>query len=190
MGDFGSVLINFFTAASVLELSLILLSKTIEVAVGTLRHIMITKGYRKPGTILSFIEILLWTFVASRVIMGLAEAPVKGIVYSIGFSIGVYIGSLLEARIAMGKVLIEAIISKANSALVTDNLRKKGYGVTTMEAMGRDSEKTVLKIFANRKGMIEIINDIQNMDGSAMIITNDVTTLHGGTISKVRKLLK
>jgi uncharacterized protein YebE (UPF0316 family) len=122
--------------------------------------------------------------------MGLAEAPVKGIVYSIGFSIGVYLGSLLEARIAMGKVMIEAIVSKVNSAAVTASLRGKGYGVTTVDAMGRDSEKMVLKIFANRKGMNEIINEIQHVDAGAMIITNDITTLRGGTIGTVKKLLK
>ena len=183
-------IINFFTTASPLELFLIFISKIVEVALMTLRQIMISKGYRKQGTIISFVEILLWTFVASRVIMGLAEAPVKGVVYSIGFSIGVYVGSLLEARIALGKVLIETIVSLDNSAAVTESLRAKGYAVTTTEAWGRDSKKSVLKIFANRKGMNEIIDEIRAMDGAAMIITNDVTTLRGGTIGTIRKLLK
>jgi len=182
--------ISFLTAASVLELIIIFISKIIEVTVSTLRMIMINKGYRKEGTILSFVEIVLWTFIASRVIMGLAEAPVKGIVYSIGFSLGVFLGSMIESRIAMGKVLIETIVSKSNSSEVTESLRQMGYAVTTMEARGRDSEKMVLKIFANRKGMGEIISKIQSLDGTAMIITNDVSTLRGGTISTVRKLLK
>ena len=183
-------IIKFLTASSALELVLIVLSKTIEVSIGTLRMILISKGYRREGTILSFIEIVLWTFVASRVIMGIAEAPIKGIVYSIGFSIGVYLGSRIEGRIAMGRILLQAIVSKENAALSIDSLRGKGYAVTTMEARGRDSEKQVLMIFANRKGKDEIINDILKLDKSAMIITNDVSTLHGGTIAAARKLLK
>ena len=145
-------LIRFFTAAPPLELFLIFISKIIEVTVSTLRQILINKGYRRQGTILSFVEIVLWTFVASRVIMGIAAAPIKGIVYRIGFSIGVYLGSRIEGSIAMGRVLIQTIVSKANSSPVTESLRQKGYAVTTMEARGRDSEKTVLMIFANRKG--------------------------------------
>ncbi|GHV95085.1 UPF0316 protein [Spirochaetia bacterium] len=183
-------IIRFLTAAPPLELFLIFISKVIEVTVGTLRQILITKGYRREGTILSFIEIILWTFVASRVIMGITAAPVKGIVYSIGFSVGVYTGSLIEGYIAMGKVLIETIVSKANSGPVTEILRQKGYAVTTMEAKGRDSEKAVLMIFANRKGKEEIIGEIRRIDETAMIITNDVSTLHGGTIGTAKKLFK
>ena len=182
-------IIKFLTAAEPLELILILLSKIIEVTISTLRQILINKGYRRQGTLLSFVEILLWTFIASRVIMGIAEAPIKGIVYSIGFSVGVYLGSRIEEIIAMGRVLIQIIITKENSNVVIDNLRQKGYAVTTMEAQGRDSKKTVLMIFANRKGKEEIIDEIVRFDETAMIITNDVTTLMGGTIA-ARKFFK
>ncbi|GHT87971.1 UPF0316 protein [Spirochaetia bacterium] len=176
-------LISFLSAAHPLELALIFFAKIIEVSLATLRQILINKGYRRVGTILSFFEILLWTFVASRVIIGITEAPIKGIVYSIGFSLGVYIGSRIENFIALGKVLVQTIVSKENSNAVTSLLRDKGYAVTTMDARGRDSDKTVLMIFANRRGKEEIIREIHRIDGTAMIITNDVSTLHGGTIA-------
>ncbi|HCC36826.1 MAG TPA: hypothetical protein DEQ14_04015 [Treponema sp.] len=182
-------IIKFLTAAPPLELVLILLSKTIEVTISTLRQILINKGYRREGTFLSFIEIILWTFVASRVIMGIAQAPIKGIVYSIGFSIGVYMGSRIEGIIAMGKVMIQTIVSQVNAGPISASLRERGYAVTTMEARGRDSAKAVLMIFANRKGKEEIIEEIRRLDGTAMIITNDITTLYGGTIA-TRKFLK
>jgi uncharacterized protein YebE (UPF0316 family) len=184
------LIIRFFTAAPLWELLLIFVSKIIEVTLSTLRQILINKGYRKEGTILSFFEIILWTFVASRVIIGIAEAPIKGIVYSIGFSLGVYLGSRIENYIALGKVLIETIISRENTETVVSTLRSKGYAVTTMAGRGRDSEKTVLMIFANRKGKDEIVEEIHRTDGTAMIITNDITTLHGGHISEVKKLIK
>ena len=187
MQDF---IVNFLTSVHPLELAIILFSKIIEVSISTLRIILISKGYRREGTMLSFVEVLLWTFIASRVITGIATAPIKGIVYSIGFSIGVYIGSRIEAFIAMGRVLIQTIVSEENSIPITKSLRDKGYAVTTMDAKGRDSQKAVLLIFANRKGKEEIIGEIQQLDKNAMIITNDVSTLHGGTIAAVRKLLK
>jgi len=173
-----------------MELALIVLLKSIEVAISTLRTILINKGFRRQGTMLSFIEILLWTFVASRVIMGIAQAPIKGIAYSIGFSIGVYLGSRIESYIAMGQVLIQIIITKENSIWITEKLREKGFAVTSIDAQGRDSQKAVLMIFANRKGKEEIMGLIHQLDETAMIITNDVTNLRGGTISAKRKLLK
>ena len=184
------VLLDLLQPIVLLELFLILLAKTIEVTLMTLRIILIAKGYRKEGTLLSFVEILLWTFVASRVIMGLAEAPIKGIVYSIGFSIGVYLGSRIESYLAMGRVLIQAIVRQESASQILSALRGKGYAVTTIKAQGRDSEKTVLMLFANRKGKEEIVQEINRLDAKAMIITNDVTNLQGGTISTVRKLFK
>jgi uncharacterized protein YebE (UPF0316 family) len=184
MADF---FITFLTAASPLELLLIFSAKIVEVSLGTLRVIIMSKGYRREATVLSFIGVLLWTFIASQVIIGIAAAPIKGIVYSFAFACGVYLGSRIESHLAMGRVLIQAIASKENSETMINTLREKGYVVTTLNASGRDSEKTVLMIFANRKGKEEIIADINRLDKTAMIVTNDVSTLYGGTLASARR---
>ena len=181
---------EFLTAAPPLELFFILVSKIIEVAVGTLRVILINKGYRRQGTALSVVEILLWVFVASRVINGIEAAPIKGIVYAVGFSVGVYLGSRIEGIIAMGRVLIQIIVAQDKADAIIGALRDKGYAVTAMSAHGRDSEKAVLMVFANRRGEAEISGEIHRLDPCAMIIANDVSTLHGGTFVAARKLFK
>ncbi|ULQ59438.1 DUF5698 domain-containing protein [Brucepastera parasyntrophica] len=185
-------IVHFFTAAPWWELVLILISKIAEVSMGTVRHIMINRGYRRQGTILAFFEVILWVLVVSSVISGLTEAPLKGLVYSIGFAAGVNIGSRIENKLAYGKILIQTITSREMSFPLATELRGKGYGVTTIDAEGKDAEKAVLMIFANRKGKEDIIAHIQKIDKSAMIITNDVSTLHGGFISqrKSRSLMK
>ena len=180
--------INFFTAAPLLELLIIILAKISEVSLGTLRIILIGKGYRREGTIIAFVGIMIWVFMASQVLLGLAETPIKGIAYSTGFAIGVYLGSRIEGYIALGRVLIQAIVSKDNSEILVEGLRHGGYAVTTVEARGRDSDKQVLMIFANRKGKDVIIAEILKLDGRAMIITNDISTLRGGTIYSSRVL--
>jgi uncharacterized protein YebE (UPF0316 family) len=176
-------IIQIVTAVSIGELLLILCSKTLEVTIATVRVILINKGFRTFGTILSLFEITLWVIMASNVLVGLTETPIKGVVYAIGFSLGVFLGSCVESKLALGKVLIETIVSKENSEPVIAELRSRGYAVTTVEARGRDSEKMVLKIFANRKGKDEIIKQIHEKDGTAMIIANDISTLQGGYIS-------
>jgi uncharacterized protein YebE (UPF0316 family) len=183
-------IIIFFTAAPPLELFLIMFFKAVEVTIGTLRNIMINRGFRRQGTCLSIIEILLWTFIASRVIMGITDAPVKGIAYAIGFSMGIYCGSYIEGVIALGRVLVQIIVGKDNAHALTCALRDKGYAVTAINAQGRDSDKTVLMVFANRRGKDSIIREIRQLDDSAMIVTNDVSALHGGTIAAAKKLFK
>jgi uncharacterized protein YebE (UPF0316 family) len=183
-------IVRFFTSAPIWELALILVSKIIEVTMETLRIILVNKGYRKQGAIIAFFELLLWVFIASRVITGITAAPLKGVVYSLGYAIGVYLGSRLESRIAIGKILVQTITSEEIGAVMAQTLRQKGYGVTTIRAKGKDSNKMVLMIFANRRGKEEIIRSIQKIDADAMIETNDVSTLHGGYISPLKHILK
>ncbi|MGM0496157.1 MAG: DUF5698 domain-containing protein, partial [Bacillota bacterium] len=65
---------DFLATVPFWEMLLILIVKVVEVSVSTLRIIFIGKGYRKPGALLALIEILLWVFMASSVINGMAEA--------------------------------------------------------------------------------------------------------------------
>ena len=183
-------LVDFFTAAPPVELLLIFSVKIIEIALATLRTILVSKGYRKEAAIIAGVVSLLWVFVVSRVLLGLADAPVKALVFCIGFSVGVFLGSYIEGFIAMGRVLIQVIVSRDSSETLISSLRARRFAVTTMEGRGRDSEKQVLMIFANRRGREEIITVINNIDKKAMIITNDISSLKGGTIAAVNWLHK
>jgi len=182
-------LIEIFTAVPLWELALIFFAKIVEVTMGTLRIILINKGYRKQGVILSFIEIVLWVFVASRVINGITEAPIKGIVYSLGFSAGVYTGSRIESWLAFGRVLVQIITSGSNGDELTNTLRKEGYGVTTINAHGKDDDRLVLMVYTDRKKKAQVIKRIQSIDSKAMIVINDVSTM-GGYFSPWRQLVK
>jgi len=163
---------SFITSVPLWEVLLILFAKVIEVAISTLRIIFIGKGLRKPGTLLALIEILLWVFIASRVITGMSETPMKGIYYSIGFALGVYLGSILENRIAVGKVLIQAVIMKDEANTVINALRE------------------VLLIFANRKNKASILKLISDNDDDALVVAHEVSYLRGGFVSPWRKLAK
>lgn len=178
------------TAVPLWELIMIFAAKIVEVTIGTMRVILITKGYRKPGTFLAIFEILLWVFIASRVIMGIVDYPMKGIVYSLGFAFGVYIGSLLENRLAVGKVLIYVIVDLESGKSLTEALRTLGHGVTTLDAHGKDQERMVLMIFANRKNKQTIINVIESLNQKALIVANEVSILHGGYVSPWRRIAK
>lgn len=181
---------EIITVTPLWELLLIFLAKIIEVSIGTLRHILVYRGYRKQGVLLALVEIFLWVFVASTVINGLTESPMKGIVYGFGFATGVYVGSRLEEKLAYGKILIQTIVSVDLGMKLTKTLRDLGYGVTTVPANGKDAPRSVLMIYTNRRGNQNIVQIIQEIDPTAMIISNDVSTLVGGRISPIRPLFK
>ena len=180
----------FLTSVPLWELIMIFSAKIIEVTIGTMRVILITKGYRKPGTVLAIFEILLWVFIASRVIMGIVDYPMKGLVYSLGFAFGVYIGSLLETRLAVGKILIYVIVDHNSGKTLTEALRASGHGVTTLDAHGKDSDRMVIMIFANRKNKAHIIEVVEALNEKALIVSNEVSILQGGYVSPWRRIAK
>lgn len=181
---------QFFTAVPFWELLLILVSKMIEVSIGTLRHILINKGYKKQGAILSFFEVLLWVIIASLVIQGIAEAPIKAITYSLGFAIGVYLGSLLESYFALGKLLIHVNCSLSSSKKTIQAIRDAGFGVTSIDAHGKDSDRIILMVFTNRKGHKELVELIYAIDPKTMIVANEVSVIKGGYITPWRRIHK
>lgn len=183
-------IIEIFTQTPLWELALIFFSRIIEVTMGTLRMILINKGYRKQGVILAFFEVTLWIFVASRVITGINEAPLKAIIYSLGFASGVYFGSKLETHLAFGKVLIQVITSMAMGPIVASFLREEGLGVTSIDAHGKDEDKVIIMTFTQRRGNSEIIEKIKAIDEHAVIVSNDISSLHGGYISSWRRFVK
>lgn len=172
------------------ELLLIFSMKIIEVTMGTLRIILINKGYRKYGVILATIEIFLWVFIASAVIMGLSESPMKGIAYGLGFAAGVYLGSFVEEKLAFGKVLIQAIVPKDRGIIISSTLRESGFGVTTMDAKGMDGERKVLFVFANRRDTFIVTKTINSIYDKAMIISSDTSNLSGGYTKQIKQLFK
>lgn len=184
------LLTPLLTAAPSWELLLIFFTKITEVSMGTVRYLLVHRGYRKLGALLAFFEVTLWVFVASRVITGIAEAPLKGIVYSVAYAVGVYLGSKLEARLALGEIMIQTITPPDRGALIADSLRGRGLGVTRIEAHGKDSGKSLLLVFASRRREAEIIRSILALDGAAMITSHHATHLRGGHFQPGRQLAK
>ncbi|MCU0105260.1 DUF5698 domain-containing protein [Acholeplasma vituli] len=182
--------VEMLTITPISELLLIFIAKIIEVSIGTMRIILISKGYRKIGTSLAIIEIFLWVFVASSVINGISESPMKGVSYSFGFAAGVYVGSLIEQKLAFGKVMIQTITSKALSNDIASLLRASGFGVTTLQAMGKDDEKTMLMIYANRRDAGKAVHIIKSVHEAAVIVSNEISNVSGGYINPMKKLLK
>lgn len=187
---FWETLWEIMTITPLWELLLIFLAKIIEVSIGTLRSILIVKGYRPLAVILALVEITLWVFVASRVITGIAESPMKGIAYAFGFAAGVYFGSLLEQKMAFGKILIQVITSPASADFLAVSLRQMDCGVTVSDAVGKDSPRRILMIVSNRRGSNAIVQRVLELDPAAMIVRHDVSSIVGGHLPSGRSLFK
>lgn len=180
---------NFFNVPWY-ELLIIFLLKVLEITVMTVRLILVNRGFKVPASILAFFELILWVFVAGSVLDNVMKYPIKGIVYSLAYSVGVYLGSIIEKKLAFGKVMLQIILPTDESDAVAALLREQRIGVTTVNAQGYKGSKAILIVYANRKGVNKLKEDILKVDPNVVIGESDITELSGGTINPRRRLFK
>ncbi|MDX9701858.1 MAG: DUF2179 domain-containing protein [Candidatus Auribacterota bacterium] len=113
---------------------LIFLARIIDVSIGTIRIIFISKGLRIMASVLGFFEVLIW-LIAMREIMANLNNPINFVAYAAGFGAGNYFGISIERKLSIGVLMIRIITQQSATQLVS-YLRDHGYGVTSIDAQG------------------------------------------------------
>lgn len=158
----------------------IFLAKILEVSLMTVRTVLITRGEKLFGSIIGFVEVVIWLYIVSVVLVGIKDDPIRMIVYALGFACGNYLGSFLEDKLALGILTINIIASKENGEKIATILREKNIGVTGISAEGISETKKMLIIHAKRKRKNEIIKLVESTDLNCVISINDTRTVYGG----------
>ncbi len=109
----------------------------------TLRMILVIKGYRKVAAFLSMIEVFIY-LMGLTIVLDNLDNPFNLAAYCIGWGVGVYLGGIIENRLALGYIVFDIIVDALEIDLPM-HLRSKGYGVTSWAAEGKDGERLCLK---------------------------------------------
>ncbi|MBB6697768.1 DUF2179 domain-containing protein [Clostridium algidicarnis] len=159
---------------------LIFLAKIVEVSLMTLRTVLITRGEKVVGSIIGFFEVIIWLYLVSTVLVGISEDPIKMVVYALGFSVGNYVGSFLEEKLAIGLLTISIVASANDAIMIAEKLRKDNLGVTLVEAEGMNEKKKMIVVHVKRKRKKEVIKLIEDTNTKAVISIADTKTVYGG----------
>ena len=149
-------------------------------SIGVTRIVLITRGERFIGACIGFFEVLIWIALVSTVLTNVTEDPIKIIVYAAGFALGNYAGSMIEQRLAIGNVRIEAIVMEIHGDELADIIRKKGYAVTVMSGKGMNYERSVLLMNIKRKDHSNVVRLIREIQENVVITINDIKPVYGG----------
>ena len=129
----------------------IFFAKLLEVAIMTVRLVLTTRGNRIAASLLSAVEIAIWIAVTSSVLLGLADDPLRAVAFGLAFAAGIYLGMLIEDKLALGLAQIEVIAEFEEARQIVQKLRDHGYGVTTFECEGLDGKKLSVNLKVHRK---------------------------------------
>jgi uncharacterized protein YebE (UPF0316 family) len=159
---------------------IIFFAKIIEVSIGTTRIVLITRGERVIGACLGFFEVMIWLALVSTVLLNIADDPIKALVYALGFAVGNYVGSLLENRLGIGNVRVEAIVLEKHGDELVKCIREKGYAVTVLEGKGMNYNRKVLIMNIKRKNYGLVVDMIKAVQENVVITINDIKPVYGG----------
>jgi len=182
MQEFFQNLMQFLDSGSVFVYIFIFVGKIAEVAIATLRIMLINRGERIMGVIAAILEYTLWIFVTASAITNFQDDPLKVIVLIIAFGLGNLFGSLLEEKLAFGLCTLSVVaMNQERAHKIAKELRYAGYAVTITDAEGISGNKReILTITARRKFVQDIIRLINKTDPHVMITIANTSTVKGG----------
>jgi uncharacterized protein YebE (UPF0316 family) len=129
---------------------MIFVAEVCVVTLSTMRIIFLSRGRRFLAPILGFFEIVIWLFAIGQIMRNLNSISCY-LAFAGGFTMGNFLGVLLERVLALGMVVIHIITGKDSDALVA-RLQEAGFGVTTLNGHGSTGAvKMVFTILPRRQ---------------------------------------
>ncbi|MCQ2376308.1 MAG: DUF2179 domain-containing protein [Salinivirgaceae bacterium] len=158
---------------------LIFVARITDVSIGTVRIILVAKGYKKLAPICGFIETLIWVVAISNIIQNIDNWACY-IGYAAGFATGNYIGMIIESKLALGHELIRIISTRTDFSLA-DSLRSKGFGATVTKANGLNGEVSILYLIVTRRMVDKVAELVKELDPSAIYTIESIRFVNRST---------
>lgn len=161
----------------------IFVAKLFEVAIATVRVVLTSRGNRVVASLIAVVEITLWLIVTSTVLLGISEDPLKAVAYGLAFVAGIYLGILVEDKLALGLAQIEIIAEFEAAKHLTKRLRERGYGATTFVCEGMEGHKLSIELKVLRKDIPATLELLKEQDVQFVTIT-DIRKVTVGSIAR------
>ena len=166
---------------------IIFFGRIIDVTLGTLRIIFVSKGEKYKAPLIGFFEVLIWIVVISE-IFSRANDMVAYISYAAGYASGNFVGILIEQRIAFGIILCR-IYTRKNGRELVSIFNSNNYGATLLEATGSMERIEIIETGIERKEMKKIEKIVTEFDPDVFYVVEDVRVKQRGIFPKTRSLM-
>jgi uncharacterized protein YebE (UPF0316 family) len=160
-------------------------SRVCDVSLGTLRHVFISKGFRKIVPLLGFFEVLIWIVVVAQVMKNLNNIACY-LAWAGGFATGTYVGLRIEERLALGLQVIRIITNQSYEALL-EALKLDNHGVTIVDAQGALGPVKMIFTIVKRKNTRAVVKLIQEHNPTAFYSIEDIKNANQGVFTESGK---
>jgi uncharacterized protein YebE (UPF0316 family) len=151
---------------------LIFLARITDVSINTIRIIYVLGGRRWTATMLGFFESFIW-LMAIRQIFEHLDNWLCYVAYPAGFASGIFIGMIIEERIAYGKVIVR-IITRRDVKPLIDFLNSQKRRYTHVNAEGPDGHENLVFTVLDRENLEVTLYKLKAMLPSAFYTVEKV----------------
>ena len=156
-------------------------AKILEISIQSVKTVCMVKGERKLAALLAFVECLVWGFVISSVISSLSSNVWLLLSYCVGYATGLFLGSILESKIALGTSSVQIMVDKNHIETVEKFLKENSHGFTILSGHGSKEEMFVVIMVLARKDVKGTIKKIKEIcENHAFIVSSEVSKSVGG----------
>ena len=173
--------------AAVKEISPILVcllvcaAKIIEITIQSLKTCMMVKGQRLKAAGLGFIECTIWGLVISTLISTLGDNLLLLLFYCVGYATGLFLGSTIESKIALGTSNLELIASDESTDNITAYLKEHNMGYTVFDGRGSKDKMNMIFIVLPRRETPRTLKEIRAVcDNKVFVVASEVSKYAGG----------
>ncbi len=165
---------------------LIFLARVSDVTLGTLRISFISRGEKYIAPFVAFCEMLIWLFAIRQLMQNLGNISYY-LAYAAGFASGVYVGLLIEEKLAIGTRLVRTI-TRTDATELIHALRDIGFGVTNVVAEGNSGPVHLIYSVIKRSDHPRYADLVNRYHPGAFYSIEDIRFVAGGFFPKHRNI--
>jgi len=151
---------------------LIFCARVVDVSIGTLRIVYISKGNRLMAPFLGFIEVLIWLMAIGQIVKHM-DNIVCYFAFAGGFATGNYVGMLIEHHLALGLEIIR-VITRSNIENMSAELIDAGYGISIVDGWGKAGPIKIIFSIIKRRDLKKVISIINKHNAKAFYTVENV----------------
>jgi uncharacterized protein YebE (UPF0316 family) len=156
-------------------------AKIVEITIQSLKTCMMVRGQRLKAAGLGFVECTVWGLVISTIIGTLGDNPFLLLFYCAGYATGLFLGSTIEGKIALGTSSLELIAGAECTELITEYLRQNNRGYTVFEGHGSVDAMHMILIVLPRRESAKVLIEIRGIcGGKVFVVASEVSKYAGG----------
>ena len=160
---------------------LVCAAKIVEITVQSLKTCMMVKGQRLKAAGLGLLECAIWGLVISTIIGTLGDNLFLLAFYCVGYATGLFLGSTIESKIALGTSNLELFANDENTGKIIEYLKENNRGYTVLDGHGSTEKMNMIFIVLPRREAVRVLKDIRRLcDNKVFVVASEVSKYAGG----------